>query len=125
MRSVISTPNAPTAVGPYSQAVRLGDLLFCSGQIPLRPDGSLETGDTKAQTRQVMENLKAVLSAAGCGFADVVKATCFLVDMGDFAAFNEVYGAYFASEPPARATVAVAALPRGASVEVELIARIP
>jgi 2-iminobutanoate/2-iminopropanoate deaminase len=122
MRSIVSTPNAPAAIGPYSQAVRAGQLVFLSGQIPLHPQtGEMVGGDdVEAQTEQVMQNLEAVLKAAGSSFAQVVKATIFLTDLGDFAIVNRVYGARFASAPPARATVQVAALPRGAKVEIEL-----
>ncbi len=126
MKKIIATADAPAAVGPYSQAVRSGDLLFTAGQVALEPGtGVLVGGDVKAQTRRVMENLAAVLAAAGCGFDDVVKATCFLIDMNDFADFNEVYASYFGSEPPARSTVQVARLPKDSRVEVELIARLP
>lgn len=125
MRQTISTPDAPAAVGPYSQAVRVGDLLFTAGQVALRPDGSFVGGSVAEQTEQVMRNLAAVLEAAGTSFEHVVKATCFLRDMGDFEEFNRVYGASFPGEPPARSTVAVAGLPKGAAVEVELVARVP
>lgn len=125
MRQTISTPEAPAAVGPYSQAVRVGDLVFTAGQVALRPDGTFVDGSVAEQTDQVMRNLAAVLAAAGTGFEHVVKATCFLTDMSTFDEFNRVYGRYFPSEPPARSTVAVAALPRGAAVEVELVARVP
>lgn len=125
MRSAIRTSQAPAAIGPYSQAIRSGDLLFTSGQIPLDPDsGKLVEGDITAQTRRVMANLGAVLAAAGAEFADVVKTTIFLVDMGDFAAVNAVYGAHFSAAPPARSTVAVARLPKDARVEIEMIARV-
>ena len=122
-RHVISTPDAPAAIGPYSQAVAIGSLLFTSGQIPLVPaTGALAEGDIKAQAEQVMKNLEAVLVAAGCTFGDVVKSTIYLVDLGDFAAVNEIYGKRFAEAPPARSTVQVAALPKGARVEIEMIA---
>lgn len=125
MKQAISTKDAPGAIGPYSQAVRSGDLLFLSGQIPLDPaTGQLVTGDIAAQTRRVMENLRAVLAAAGCTFADVVRTTIYLVDLGHFTAVNEAYGSYFESPYPARATVQVAALPRGAQVEIDVIARV-
>lgn len=120
--SVIATEEAPAAIGPYSQAVRAGNLLFCSGQIPLRADGQLVEGGIEEQTRQVMANLQAVLEAADAGFAQVVKTTIYLTDMADFAAVNEIYAASFASNPPARATVAVAGLPKGVSVEIDAIA---
>ncbi|HEY8086284.1 MAG TPA: RidA family protein [Polyangiaceae bacterium] len=121
--TAISTQDAPAAIGPYSQAVRAADLVFLSGQIPLDPaTGQLVTGDITAQTRRVMENLRAVLAAAGCGFRDVVRTTIFLADLGHFAAVNDAYGAYFEAPFPARATVQVAALPRGAQVEIDAIA---
>jgi 2-iminobutanoate/2-iminopropanoate deaminase len=120
---VISTDKAPAAIGPYSQAIQAGNLLFCSGQIPLDPvSGEIVTGDISRQAEQVMENIAAVLSAAGGGFADVVKATVFLVEMSDFGAVNEVYGRYFSAHKPARSTVAVKALPRGVLVEIEVVA---
>ena len=122
MNTIVSTSNAPAAVGPYSQAVRSGDLLFCSGQIALDPEsGNLTGNDIKSQTEQVMKNISAVLAASGATFADVVKTTCFLADMADFSTFNEVYGRYF-TEKPARSCVAVKALPKGVLVEVEVIA---
>jgi 2-iminobutanoate/2-iminopropanoate deaminase len=127
MRRAVTTVGAPKAIGPYSQAVVWtggGGLVFCSGQVALDPASGDLTGasDVRAQARRAMENLKAVLEAAGSGFDKVVKTTIFLADMGDFAAVNEVYGSYFAAEPPARSTVQVAALPRGALVEIEAIA---
>jgi len=119
----IFTPSAPAPIGPYNQAVRVGDFVFCSGQIPLDPaTGELVAGDVAAQTRQVMKNLEAVLSAASATFANVVKTTIFLVDMSDFGAVNAVYGEFFDDVAPARSTVAVAALPRGSRVEIEAIA---
>lgn len=122
---VISSETAPAAIGPYSQAVQVGGLLFCSGQIPLDPViGEIVGGDVTAQTNQVMKNLAAVLAAAGAGFDDVVKTTIFLVDMQDFAAVNQVYGDCFAGHKPARSTVAVKALPRGARVEIEVVAAV-
>jgi 2-iminobutanoate/2-iminopropanoate deaminase len=123
MKRVHSSPAAPAAIGPYSQAVEANGLVFLSGQIPLDPaTGQLVTGDVTAQTEQVMKNLEAVLGAAGCGFSDVVRSTVFVTDLGDFAAVNEVYGRRFAEAPPARVTVQVAALPRGAKVEIDMIA---
>jgi 2-iminobutanoate/2-iminopropanoate deaminase len=120
---VISTSDAPQAIGPYSQAVRAGGFLFLSGQIPLDPaTGELVTGDVGAQTKQVMENLGSVLRGGGVSFGEVVRATIYLTNLGDFAKVNEVYGGYFSTNPPARATVQVAALPRGASVEIDMIA---
>jgi 2-iminobutanoate/2-iminopropanoate deaminase len=121
-REVVRTDSAPAAIGPYSQAIRAGDLLFTSGQIPLKPDGGLETGDIRAQTRQVLRNLKAVLEAGGSSLSQVVKCTCFLADMNHFAAMNEVYGEFFSQEPPARSAVEVARLPRDVLVEIEAVA---
>jgi 2-iminobutanoate/2-iminopropanoate deaminase len=123
-RTIVSTPHAPAAIGPYSQAVRAGGLLFCSGQIPLDPaTGEMITGDVEAQTTQVMKNLEAVLKAGGSGLEKVVKTTIFLTDLGDFARVNKIYGSYFEGiAPPARATVQVSALPRGAKVEIEFTA---
>ena len=123
MKQIVSTPHAPAAIGPYSQAVRAGGFLFASGQIPLDPaTGQIVDGDVVDQTRRVMENLRAVLEAAGATFASVVKTTIFLTDLGAFARVNEVYASYFPEAPPARATIQVAALPRGAQVEIELVA---
>jgi 2-iminobutanoate/2-iminopropanoate deaminase len=122
---VIATAGAPAAIGPYVQARREGDLVFCSGQIALDPaSGQLVPGGVVAEARRVLENLRAVLGAAGGDLGSVVKTTVFLVDMADFAAVNEVYAAFFAAPYPARSTVAVAALPRGARVEIEAIARL-
>lgn len=121
-KDIIQTDNAPAAIGPYSQAVKLGDLLVTSGQIPLRPDGSLESGDIQAQTRQVLNNLKAVLEAAGSSLGSVVKCTCFLADMNHFAEMNEVYGQFFSDQPPARSAVQVARLPRDVLIEIEAVA---
>lgn len=118
----INTNSAPAAIGPYSQAVVTGSLVFTSGQIAINPaTGNIEAADIKGQTRQVCENLKAVLTAAGSDLSKAVKTTCFLNDIKDFADFNAVYGEYF-SEKPARSCVEVAALPKGALVEVEVIA---
>ena len=122
MRETVSTDRAPAAIGPYAQAVRVDNLLFTSGQIPLRPDGTLEEGDVRAQTRQVLTNLQAVLEAGGSSLAGVVKCTCFLLDMNDFAAMNEVYAEFFGSEPPARSAVQVARLPRDVKIEIEAVA---
>ncbi len=120
---VVSTEKAPKAIGPYSQAMVAGDLVFTSGQIPLDPNTQqMVPGDVRAQTERVMDNLAAVLAAAGASFASVVKATIFLADLNDFTAVNEVYGKRFPSAPPARSTVQVAALPKGARVEIDLIA---
>lgn len=117
----ISTNQAPAAIGPYSQAIKIDNLLFTSGQIPLKASGELVEGGIKEQAEQVMANLKAVLEEAGSSFEKTVKTTCFLADMGDFAAFNEVYGKYF-TEKPARSCVAVKTLPKNVLVEVECIA---
>ncbi len=125
MRKTIHTDDAPAALGPYSQAVRVGNLLFTAGQVPLRPDGTLVEGSIAQQTEQVMANLKAVLTAAGTDFSHVAKSTCFLRDMDDFAAFNEVYGKFFGDDAPARSTVQVSRLPKDAAIEVELVALIP
>jgi 2-iminobutanoate/2-iminopropanoate deaminase len=123
MKEAISTKDAPAAIGPYSQAVRAGGLVFLSGQIPLdHASGQMTTGDITAQTDRVMKNLGAVLAAAGCSFDDVVRTTIFLTNLGDFQAVNEAYGKHFRGTPPARATVQVAALPRGANVEIDAIA---
>lgn len=121
-RRAVATDDAPAAIGPYAQAVRVGDLLFTSGQIPLTPDGTLVQGSVSEQTRQVMENLRAVLAAGGSSLDLVVKTTCFLADMNDFAEFNEAYATFFPGDPPARSTVQVARLPRDAAVEVEAVA---
>jgi 2-iminobutanoate/2-iminopropanoate deaminase len=120
---VVSTDNAPKAIGPYSQGIVAGGLVFTSGQIPLDPKTQqMVQGDARVQTERVMENLSAVLAAAGVGFGDVVKASIFLADLNDFSAVNEVYGKRFPAAPPARSTVQVAALPKGARVEIDLIA---
>ncbi len=123
MKQAISSPDAPKAIGPYSQAVRAGQLLFLSGQVPSDPaTGLIVEGDIAAQTRRVFENLGAVLKAGGRSFADVVRTTVFLADMNDFSAMNEVYGQYFKEPYPARATVQVARLPKDSKVEIDLIA---
>lgn len=122
-REVVSTGAAPRAIGPYEQAVKIGGWIYASGQIPLDPrTGTLVDGDIAAQTRRVLENLKAVLEAAGCSLERTVKTTVFLKDIADFAAMNEVYSEYFGAAKPARSTVAVKDLPRGALVEIDLIA---
>ncbi|MBO9597993.1 MAG: RidA family protein [Cohnella sp.] len=121
---IVSTPDAPAAIGPYAQAVRTGNLLFTSGQIPLTPAGQLVEGGIEEQTHQVLTNLKAVLAAEGATFGDVVKATVFLKDMNQFSAFNSIYASYFGDHTPARSTVEVARLPRDVFVEIELIAAI-
>lgn len=123
MKKIISTNEAPAAVGPYSQAVRAGSLLFCAGQIPLDPkSGKILSEDISEQTRRVMENIAAILKAAGLTFDHIVKTTIFLTDLGDFQTVNEIYGSHFKQEPPARSTVQVSALPKGAKVEIEVIA---
>src|SRR5918911_84293 len=123
MREIVQTESAPQAIGPYSQAVIAGGFVFASGQIPLDPQtGEFVAGGVREQTEQVMRNLAAVLAAAGSSFAQVVKTTVYLADMNDFAAMNEVYGRYFQTAPPARATVQAARLPRDARVEIDLIA---
>src|SRR5690349_9790039 len=121
-RNVISTGDAPQAIGPYSQAIAIDNLVFCSGQIPLKPDGTVLEGDIAAQARQVLTNLKAVLEAAGSSLDRVLKTTVFLADMNDFAAMNAVYAEFFTADPPARSTVQVARLPRDVRVEIEAIA---
>ena len=122
-KSTMQTDQAPKAIGPYSQAIRAGDFVFCSGQIPLDPQsGQIVPGEIAAQTRRVMKNLEAILKAAGCDFSTVVKTTIFLADLKDFSSVNEVYGEYFKGDPPARATIQVAALPRGSLVEIEAVA---
>lgn len=126
MKRVIFTPSAPSPIGPYRQAIAYRNTVFCSGQIAIDPaTGALAGDDVETQTRQVLENLGAVLRAAGLGFRDVIKTTIFLIDMSDFGRVNAVYGQYFGQSPPARSTVAVAALPLGAKVEIEAIAVAP
>lgn len=124
-KEIISTNEAPAAIGPYSQAVKVGDIVFVSGQIPLDPaTGEMVPGDVEAQTKRVMENLRAVLAAAGAGFEHVVRSTIYLTNLGDFAKVNAIYGSYFPKEPPARATVQVSALPRGSQVEIDVVAHL-
>ena len=126
MRVKVETNEAPQAIGPYSQAIKANGFLFISGQIPLDPkSGQMIAIDIVSQTRQVMENLRAVLKAEGLTFADVVKTTIYLTDLSDFGQINEVYGSCFESDPPARATVQVAALPKMAKVEIEAVAALP
>lgn len=123
-KKIFETKNAPAPIGPYSQAVEAGGFLFCSGQIPLDPlTGQTLTGSVGEQAELAMKNVGAVLKEAGLAYANIVKTTIFLTDMGDFPAVNEVYGKYFTSEAPARSTVAVAGLPRGVKVEIEVTAR--
>jgi len=122
-RTIISTNKAPAAVGPYSQAVQVGGFIFTAGQIPLVPEtGELIAGTIEDETRQVMHNLTQVLTAANSSLADIVKTTIFVTDLNDFAKINTVYGSFFQSDPPARSTVQVAALPLGARVEIEAVA---
>lgn len=123
MTEIISTDQAPAAIGPYSQAVRVGDLLFASGQIPFTAEGTQIAGDAAAQATQCLDNVEAVLAAAGLTLANVVKTTVFLTNMDDFAAVNEVYGTRFSEPYPARSAIAVAALPKGVNVEIEVIAK--
>ncbi|MCP5521896.1 MAG: RidA family protein [Verrucomicrobiales bacterium] len=122
-REIVQTPEAPAAVGPYSQAVKAGGFVFCAGQIPLDPvTGELVAGDVTAQTERVLQNVKAVLAAAGSSLEQVVKTTVFLQDLGDFAAMNAVYARFLPNHPPARSTIQVAGLPKGARVEIEVTA---
>jgi 2-iminobutanoate/2-iminopropanoate deaminase len=123
VKQIIQTEQAPKAIGPYSQAIKSNGFVFASGQIPIIPEtGEFVVGGIAEQTEQVIKNLSRVLEAAGSGLNRVVKTTVFLADMGEFAAMNEVYGRFFSDEPPARATVEAAGLPRGARVEIEAIA---
>jgi 2-iminobutanoate/2-iminopropanoate deaminase len=123
VREAVSTPTAPAAIGPYSQAIRAGNLLFLSGQIPIDPaTGNLVDGGIEAQTRQVFHNIGEILQAGGSSFDGVVTATVYLADMNDFAKVNEIYATYFSSPAPARATVQVARLPRDCKVEIQVIA---
>ena len=123
MKTAIASPGAPKAIGPYSPAVRAGEMVFLSGQVPMDPaSGNLVDGDIAAQTRRVFENLGALLTAAGLSFSNVVRTTVFLADMNDFAAMNQVYATYFSEPYPARSTVQVARLPKDARVEIDLIA---
>ncbi|HWU41823.1 MAG TPA: RidA family protein [Bdellovibrio sp.] len=123
MKKVIHTDNAPKAVGPYSQAVQMGDFLFCSGQISINPKtNEVFTGEIKTQTEMVMKNIEAVLTASQLNFGNIIKTTIFITNMNDFATVNEVYAKFFKEAPPARSTVAVAALPKGVNVEIEVIA---
>jgi 2-iminobutanoate/2-iminopropanoate deaminase len=122
LRTPVSTPDAPEAIGPYSQAIRTGSLLFCSGQIPLDPStGEVVKEDVEGQTRRCLENLSAVCEAAGASLADAARCTIYLADIGDFARVNEAYGGFFEDDPPARVAVGVAALPKGADVEIDAI----
>jgi len=122
-KQIIRPKNSPAAVGPYNHAVRVGDLLFCAGQIPIDPaNGNLVAGDIKAQTERVLLNVKAILDDQKLTFANVIKSTVFMTNLVDFAAMNEVYGKYFTTDFPARSTIQVAALPKGANVEIEVVA---
>ena len=122
---VVKTAQAPAAIGPYSQGIVAGGFLFISGQIPLDPaTGQMVSGDMGAQVTQVLENLKAILEAAGSGLGAVVRTTVYLADLNEYSKMNDVYGQYFTADPPARSTVGVAALPRGARVEIDVIARL-
>ena len=123
MRQAVSTPSAPKAIGPYSQAIRAGSLLFVSGQVPIDPaTGQIVSGDIAAQTHRVFQNIGEILKAGGASFDHVVRTTVFLADMNDFAAMNEAYATYFTTPAPARATVQVSRLPRDARVEIDVIA---
>ena len=124
MRRVISTPEAPAAVGPYSQGIVAGGFIFTSGQIPLDREGNLIEGDIRVQARQCLENIKAILKAAGAGMEDLVKVTVFVTDIKDLPTINEVYRGYFNGDPPARSSVEVAALPKGARIEIEGLAAV-
>jgi 2-iminobutanoate/2-iminopropanoate deaminase len=126
MREVISTPDAPKAIGPYSQGVRADGLVFTAGQVAFDPKTQqIVDGDISAQTERVMQNLSAILTAAGCGMQDVIRSTVFLKNMDDFAAMNAVYAKYFSTAPPARSTVEVSRLPKNALVEIDMIAVAP
>ena len=122
-KTVIKPKNSPPALGPYNHAVRVGDLLFCAGQIPIDPaTGNLVTGDIRSQTERVLQNVKAILDDQGLTFANVVKSTVFMTNLGDFGAMNKIYAQHFTENFPARSTVQVAALPKGATVEIEVVA---
>jgi len=122
-KKIIRTDNAPAPIGPYNQAVQFGDMLFISGQIPIDPkSGNLVMDSIQAETKQVMENLSAILQEAGMSFSNILKTTIFLTDMGQFAQVNEIYGSYFSSGAPARETVQVSGLPKGVNVEISMIA---
>ena len=121
-RRILETPSAPPAIGPYTVAIEAASLVFLSGQVALFPEGGREDGDVSAQTRQVMNNIGAMLGDIGLGYSDIVKTTIFMVDIGDYAAINEVYAEYFEAGPPARSAVEVSALPGGFRVEIEIVA---
>src|SRR5436305_8204988 len=123
MKKIIATPDPPAATGPYSQTIRFGNLIFCSGQIPLEPkSGQMVSDDIADQTRRVLDNISGLLKSEGLSLGDVLKTTIFLTDLGNFQIVNEIYGSYFSNQPPARSTVQVSALPKGAKVEIEVIA---
>jgi 2-iminobutanoate/2-iminopropanoate deaminase len=123
MKKIISTFDAPAAIGPYSQAIRSGNFIFCSGQIPLDPkSGQIVSDDVAAQTRRVLDNVSGLLKSEGLSLSDVLKTTIFLTDLSNFQVVNEIYGSYFSNEPPARSTVQVSALPKAAKIEIEVIA---
>ncbi|HEY2711053.1 MAG TPA: RidA family protein [Chthoniobacterales bacterium] len=123
MKKIVATRDAPSAIGPYSQAIRCGSMLFSAGQIPLDPNtGQMVTGDVSVQAKRVLENIAAILKAERLSFDHIVKTTVFLTDMNDFQTVNEIYATYFGENPPARSTVAVAGLPKGAKLEIEVIA---
>ncbi|MGP1485845.1 MAG: RidA family protein [Campylobacter sp.] len=122
MKKVISTPNAPQAIGPYSQAIVANKMVFVSGQLGVKPDGEFAGFDVASQTRQSLQNLQAILNEAGCLLDDVVKTTIFLADIGDFSTVNEIYASYFKGDYPARSTIAVKNLPKNALVEIEVVA---
>ena len=124
-KEIIKTDNAPAAIGPYSQAIKIGDLIYTSGQIPINPKtGELISSDIKEQTKQVLENIKAILETAGSSLDKIIKTTLFISNMDEFAMINEVYSSYFGENPPARSTVQVASLPKNAGIEIEAIAHI-
>src|SRR5947207_4355565 len=123
MKKMIATPDAPAAIGPYSQAIRFGNLIFCSGQIPLEPkSGQMVSDDIADQTRRVLDNISGLLKSEGLSLGDVLKTTIFLTDLGNFQIVNDIYGSYFNNQPPTRSTVQLSALPKGAKVEIEVIA---
>ena len=124
MKQIISTKNAPEAIGPYSQAVRQGNFIFFSGQIALRPDGSMSPGGIEEETKQALNNLEAILESSGASLDNVVKTTVYLTDLKNFPIVNEIYAEYFKENPPARATVGVSSLPKGALIEIDMIAAV-
>lgn len=124
MKKSIKTKKSPGAIGPYSQALQSGNFVFCSGQIPLHPDGSMSKGDIREQTAQILENIKNIMEAADLSLNSIVKTTVFLTDLNDFQVMNEIYGKYFQEPYPARSTIQVAKLPKGSKIEIEAIAKI-